>query len=346
MKQIISLSILISIMSAGCGNKAQKLSQAQEVFRQGSELTSTGSVPDMLKAKELFKQSVTIDSTFAPGYAQIAITNASLAGDWNYLSPEKAYPEAIIASDRSIALDENLAAGYLAKALIAQYHYWNWSEAEANYEKGIALDPSNVELIIKSAWLKYFLNKQAEAQEMIEKAGQLDPDSPGFRSFLVFDLVYSERFDEARKYIMNDIDANPDDPYNYWVMSILCSKEGSHNEAIDNLNIQIPLMKGDIADELALSGYNYGRLGKTEEALAKLAALDELAAGGVYVSPVAKAWVFCGINDKDSAMHYLEKAYQQRDNRMGLDLLSFSFIYEPIAGDPEFTELLKKSNLQ
>ena len=129
-------------------------------------------------------------------------------------------------------------------------------------------------------------------------------------------------------------------------MFILCSKEGSHNEVIDNLNIQIPLMKGDIADELALSGYNYGRLGKTEEAQAKLAAPDELAGGGVYVSPVAKAWVFCGINDKDSAMHYLEKADQQRDNRMGLDLLSFSFIYESIAGDPESTELLKKSNLQ
>jgi tetratricopeptide (TPR) repeat protein len=215
MKQIISLSILISIMSAGCGNKAQKLSQAQEVFRQGIELTSTGSVPDMLKAKELVRQSVKIDSTFAPGYAQIAITNASLAGDWNYLSPEKAYPEAITDSDRSIALDENLAAGYLAKALIEQHHYWNLSEAEAYYEKGIALDPANVELIIKSAWLKYLISKQAEAQEMIEKAGKLDPDSPGFRSFLVFDLVYSERFDEARKHIMNDINANPDDPYSY-----------------------------------------------------------------------------------------------------------------------------------
>jgi hypothetical protein len=105
------------------------------------------------------------------------------------------------------------------------------------------------------------------------------------------------------------------------------------------------MMKGDIADELALLGYNYGRLGKPDEALAQLARLDEAASNGIYVSPVEKAWIYCGVNDKENALANLEKGFEQRANRMGFDLLFYSFIYQPIADDPRFIELLKKSNL-
>lgn len=346
MKHLILAGILVLLLAAGCSNKSKIRSQAQEFYQQGIELLGTGAVNDLLNAIDLFRKSVQIDSTFAAGYAQIAITNAYLAGNYNFLSPEKAYSEAIPAADKAVTLDADLAEGYVAKALIDQYHNWRWLEADRNLKRALEIEPDNVEILLENGWSEIILNKPEEAGKMYEKAKQLSPDSPRVRSFLVFEMIYSGRFDEARKHILDVINTNPQDAYGYWDMAVLCSKEGSHEEAIKNLNIQIPLMKGDIADELALLGYNYGRIGKTDDALAQLTRLDEAAANGIYVSPVDKAWIYCGVNDKENALVNLEKGFEQRANRMGFDLRFYSFIYQPIADDPRFIELLNKSNLQ
>ena len=105
-------------------------------------------------------------------------------------------------------------------------------------------------------------------------------------------------------------------------------------------------MKGDEVDEVALLGNLYGRTGRRGQALEMLERLDELSSQGKYVSPALKAWVYSGLNDRDEAILWLTKGYEARAHRMGLSIIEFKFVFEPIADDPWFKELLRKMNLE
>ena len=126
---------------------------------------------------------------------------------------------------------------------------------------------------------------------------------------------------------------------------------GKYDDAIKHLQIQISLMRGDEVDEaevdeVALLGNLYGRTERRAQALQMLERLDELSMQGKYVSPALKAWVYSGLNDRDKAILWLTKGYEARAHRMGLDIIYFKYVFEPIADDPRFKELLRKMNLE
>ena len=64
-------------------------------------------------------------------------------------------------------------------------------------------------------------------------------------------------------------------------------------------------MEGDLADEVAILGHAYGRLGREVDALEALAELDALPEQGRYVSPVNRARIYVGLGDNDEAMALL-----------------------------------------
>ena len=105
-------------------------------------------------------------------------------------------------------------------------------------------------------------------------------------------------------------------------------------------------MKGDEVDEVALLGNLYGRTGRRAQALEMLERLDELSRQGKYVSPALKAWIYAGLKERDKAILWLTKGYETRAHRMGLDIMWFKYVFEPIADDPRFKELLRKMNLE
>jgi Tfp pilus assembly protein PilF len=352
MKKLLSLTANISLMLIflnalvySCATKNDAREQADKLYKQGLELAEKGGVPNMIEAAALYKKSFEADSSFANAYAAYANTYASLGGGFNYLSPEKVIPEIKFAADKAVALDPNLAWGWVAKANVELLSTWDWT-AFGNYlKKAVDLDPNNATLLI---WYTNYLDmmkRSDEAKQFEERAMKITPENQVVINYTRYKMAKAGEFEKVKQSIKKDIEANPKDPYPYWQMAVLCSREGKPEEALANLAIQIPLMNGDIADEVALSGFNLGRMGKTEEAMAELKKLDELAEKGTYVSPALKAWVYAGLNNKDEAMAFLEKGYNERAFRMGLDLNGFSFIFKSLEDDPRYIELMKKMKL-
>jgi tetratricopeptide (TPR) repeat protein len=86
-------------------------------------------------------------------------------------------------------------------------------------------------------------------------------------------------------------------------------------------------------------GYVYGISGYRDKAQEVLSYLDKLTMTR-YVPPSAKAFIYIGLGEKDTALDHLDKAYEERDIEM--IFLNVDPPLFPLRSEPRFLALLKK----
>jgi len=295
------------------------------------------------QAIEYFERAIALDSTFALGYAGLALAYNDLGGDYNTIAPEDTWPKVREYVAKALALNEGLAEAYTALALVKRHYKWDWPGAEREFKKAIELNPNSLEVLLPYVLFLADARRHDDAGALYEKIIKLDPNS---KSHPIRAVFHSGRVEDAIQLTLIEIKSQPEQPYLHWRLALWYTEVGKYDDAIKHLKIQIPLMKGDEVDEVALLGNLYGRTGRRAQALEMLERLDELSRQGKYVSPALKAWVYSGLNDRDEAILWLTKGYEARAHRMGLDIIWVKFVFEPIADDPRFKDLLRKMNLE
>jgi hypothetical protein len=61
--------------------------------------------------------------------------------------------------------------------------------------------------------------------------------------------------DHAKQEVAELIASDPENPGGYWVSANIHAQVGDYEQAAEHLQTQIPLMDGDIVDEVALLGH-------------------------------------------------------------------------------------------
>ena len=318
-------------------------SAAYENYLLGRHYYWLGQEWNLKKAVEYFEKAVELDSTFALGYAGLALAYSNLGGTYNILAPEDTWPKVREYAAKALALNEGLAEAHSALALVKRRYDWDWAGADREFLRAMELNPNSLSVLWNYAWFLFDRGRNDEAVALFEKAGKLNPNT---RGVAIHGVYASGRVEEAIQLTLIESQAEPEEINWHWDLAKYYTEVGKFDDAIKHLQIQIPLMKGDEVDEVALLGNLYGRTGRREQALEMLERLDELSSQGKYVSPALKAWIYSGLNDRDKAILWLTKGYETRAHRMGLDIIEHKFVFEPIAGDPRFKDLLRKMNLE
>jgi SLT domain-containing protein len=98
------------------------------------------------------------------------------------------------------------------------------------------------------------------------------------------------------------------------------------------------------ADPPALASIAYidARLGKKDEARKILGQLMETSKKQ-YVASIEIAAIFAGLDDADSAMLWLEKAYRQRESQV--PFIKSDDRFNPLNSDPRFQDLIRRLGL-
>jgi adenylate cyclase len=315
---------------------------ANEEYLLGMEYYQQGG-SNLRQAIDHFTRSVDLDSTFALGYAGLARAHASIGGQFNVLSPEQTFPKAKEAAEKAVALDDDLAEAHLAQAYVKDLGDWDWTGAEREYQRALELDSANVEILTSYAWFLVNTKRADEAAALVEKARDLAPAA--WTATAQLDYLITGNAVGPVQLVKDLIEADPNNPAGYWWLGNIYTQEGDFEGAAEQLQKQIPLMEGDVVDEVALLGHVYGRMGREEDARRMLERLDELSDEGRYVSPVLKAWIHSGLGEAEEAVAWLREGYEARAHRSGLQMNGFSFVYEPISEDPSFVSLLEEMGL-
>jgi TolB-like protein/Tfp pilus assembly protein PilF len=294
------------------------------------------------KGIEYLQQAIARDPTYALAYSGLADCYSSLA-DFGLVPAKEGYLRAKDAALKAVELDDTLAEAHGSLALIKSSYDWDWSGAEKEIRRAIELNPSYADahrLHAEVLWQTGRLNEAiAESKGNLE----LDPISLGNNVDLGVEYFLARQYDQAiaqeRKVL--ELDPNYIDAYYFRGMAYV--KKSMYKEGMAEFEKGVAISPVD-TEALTGLGYGYAVTGRTVEAHRILDKLNELSKHE-YISPVWRAKIYAGLEDKDKAFEWLEKAFEDR-SIVSVGYIKTNPMFDPLRSDPRFADLLRRTNLQ
>ena len=309
--------------------------EAYRAYLQGQYFIARGQdKQDLDKALSYADQALKLDANYAPAWAQrsqVLRTMANLA----LIENTEAFHRARESAQKAIALDPNLAGGYLAMAMIQINHDWDWEGADVSLRKAGMLEPGSSEVLRDRAILARVLGSVDEAIELYKQAIALDPLKANFHLALGYELYIGGRYEEARDALQRAQDLNPQLSSLHLIRGLILLAEGRPQEAraeMENETDEWGKWTGE-----PLANYTLGRLEESDGALKKLIATYQ----NDCAFEIAEVYAYRGETDK--AFEWLDRAYRQRDP--GTPELKTGPLMRSLRQDPRYAELLKRMRL-
>ncbi len=314
--------------------------EAYEAYLKGRYFWNKRTPDGLKNAIDYFNQAVEKDPNYARAYAGLADSYA-LAGDWKYavLVPKEAYSKAKAAAAKAIALDGTLGEAHVSLAFCLDNFDWDWGSAGKEFARGIELSPGYATGHDWYGWHLAALGRNREAVAEVEKAESLDPLSLIINADLAEELLVAHRYDEAIKQSRKTTYLDPFFAPAHFVLGQALNQKQNYNEGIGELRKAIELSPGSTAFTANLA-YAYAVSGRRDEAVKILNDLKNRSPQSFSNAPEI-AMVYVGLNDKNQAMAWLEKAYAERFSPWILMRPCF----DPLRTDPRFHSLLQRVGL-
>lgn len=313
---------------------------AHELYLKGRHLWNQRTAPSVRAAVEFFERAIDRQPRYAPAYAGLAEAYIIL-GAMAEMAQSESYSRARVAASTALEIDDALPEAHTALAAILGEYYWEFTDAEAHFKRALALSPSNTTALHWYSDHLMFMGRTAEAVRAAEAAQRLDPISPVVNVNLGMQLLRVGRFDEAAVRARQTFELFPDFLRAYVPLGLACTHQRKFSEAIDAFE-RFRALAGETPDALGLLGYAHARAGDHARAREALAALDRLAQTR-HVPAYERAVIYAGLDDRDAAFEWLERAISARE--WIVLLLNVDPIFEPIRSDARFTPLIAKVGL-
>jgi DNA-binding winged helix-turn-helix (wHTH) protein/Flp pilus assembly protein TadD len=291
----------------------------------------------LTRAIEHFQRAVQIDPTFAPAYSGMADCYATL-GYLSSLAPSEAFSLARRYAAKALELDKSLAEAHASLGFVKLYFDWDWADAEADFQRAIALDPNYAP---SREWYSIFLlaaGRPEDGFREIQLARQPDPLSLPVNTDLGFHYYYTGRYGEAVKQLNFVLELNKEFPPAHLWLGRTYQELGRLNDAL----AEFQRVDGKLPEwpvSIAARGYVAGLAGRTDEAQNTLTELRRLA-GKKFVTSYGVALVYAGLGQKDSAFAWLDKAFDERSH--WLIWLRLDPRWKELRSDPRFAELVRR----
>ena len=312
--------------------------QAYQLYLQGRHCYLRYTAEGSRRGIEYFEQAVAKDPNYALAYAALAMVYTELA-ETGSLRPGEAYARARDASAKALALDLGLGEAHCMLAYITAVCDFNWVSAEQEFKRALELTPNSADTYDLYGRMCLALERNDEALAMERRAQELDPLA--HRADVARALLRAGRYDEALQAATHAVELDPHYARAHATLGWAYLKKGIVKQGVAELEIAVSLSPGDTL-WLAQLGQAYGMVGDVARARNVLHQLEELARQR-FVSPYHIAFVYTGLGEQDSAMDWLERAYEDRSGPVYS--VKGSFLFTTLHGHPRFIALLRKMNL-
>lgn len=342
MQNEVARAIAGEIQVALTPQEQARLTSAGEVNPQAHDALIRGlyygNKGENQKGLDSLQQAVALDPGYAAAHAALAQFYIEL-GNGSHLPPGAAYAKAKSEALRSVELDENLAEAHQALAELHHYYDWDFPSAEREYKRAIELKPGDAQILSRYAFFLCHTGKHDDAIREAKRAQDLDPLSLVVSTNLGIMLHYSRRYDQAIAQYRKVLEFEPNDTTQarYQLARVYMTKR-MFPEAlaeIEKMRAESPL-DDNLTSLLAMA---YGFQGKKSEATKLITSLEDKQRRE-YLRPYILAEDYAALGDKNHAMEWLEKAYEERDD--WINWIKVDPNLDVLREDPRFAALLRR----
>jgi TolB-like protein/Tfp pilus assembly protein PilF len=309
--------------------------EAFRLYLKGTHQNARYNEDGYRKAIEYFKQAIEIDPSYALPYLGIADAY-NIAADW-YLPPKESLPRSNAAALKALELDDSLAGAHYLLGVNAFWHDWDWAAVEKETRRASELDPQ-----YPPYYGTYLASMRRFDEAISTQEARLakNPLDPIISNDLELIYLFARQYDKAIEQTGKTLELDPNFWQSYYVLGLARVKKGEYQEATTALEKArlmdgSPSIRGYLGHVYAVSG----RRADAENVLQELKVLS----GKRYVSAYCISMIYAGLNDKDAAFEWLEKAYNARASAMAQ--LAVDPVFDNLRTDPRFKDLLKRMNL-
>ena len=310
---------------------------AHDAYLKGRYFWNRRTEQDLLRAIQLFQEAIDKDPKYAPAYSGVADAYIML-GNWRFLRPSEAYPKAKAAAQQALAIDPELADATASLAFASFLYDWDWTGAEKEFQRAIALNPNYASAHHYYAVYLMCAGRRDEALQQIQIAEKLDPLS------LIISAVHAWLYELAGDYdaamrqgsAVVDMDRDYAPAHLYIGKAQLQKHEYSSaianfKEAIDSGNTSLEFLTA-LAEAHALAG-------DRKAAMREIARMKEVATHR-YVSAYEFAQVNAALGDREASIRELQTALDEHFPWMVL--LGTEPEFASFHNDPRFQNILHR----
>jgi len=306
--------------------------EAHNQYLLGRQFFERGTLDGFRRAAEAYRRAVELDPRYAGAYAGLAIAESYVADPSGDAAGQQ---RALAAADKAVELAPDEADAYAARGYMRLRRTWDWSGAQADFEKALTYDSTNSALQWLYARLLDDFGRLPEAIVAAKKATELDPLSASAWLVLSWNLTENRQFAAAHEALRRALEIQPESPMALASLGGLQLEEGNATEALTTYR---QVSDGEVRlFGVAMAEHTLGHAKESQQAL------DQFIANAGQAKAYEIAMLYAWRGEKDKAFEWLDRAYQQHSS----DLYGFrnDAVFASLRGDARFAAMLRKMNL-
>jgi tetratricopeptide (TPR) repeat protein len=306
----IAREVSHAIAAALSRTPARRYSQdpeAYHAFKRGQHQWTSCFEGGWRPAIEHFRHAIDLDPQFA--LAHVALANAyNFLGFYALVKPSLAFAVARRSAERALAINPALGPAFIEFALARFGGEWDWDGAEQAFRQGLALDSANPLAHVYYSWLLMLLGREDAALTEAARGHALAPASRLMAGARAQTMYLGHRYDEAIELCDDCLRFDPQYVFAVHLRGLCYLAKSIRDEAVADLEQAVALSRR-APFYMGLLGRCYGEFGMREQALSLV---DELRRqpDETYVPPQCYVFIYAGLGERERALEYQEKAYE------------------------------------
>ena len=310
--------------------------EAYNLYLKGTYCWQMMTLEGYRKASEYFEQALEKDPNYALAYVGFA-TVKIVSTAYGDVPPNEAFPKAIEHINKALKIDNTLDGAYSALGVINTFYYWNWKEAENNFQHALQLNPNSSLIHIYYSFLLTTTGRHEEAIAEARRAQQLDPLSGFINTFTGIAYTFAGQFDMAIKELQMTLTVSPNYFFAHNQLGLAYFGKSMLNEGVAELEKAVELSGGNpLASAFLVLGYYLLRKKDLAErlfnTLLKRSETEYVPATSLYV-------IYRFRGEEEMALKWLRKACSEHDTAL------LWYRARRIRGDSKYMALLKEMGL-
>jgi adenylate cyclase len=307
--------------------------EAYDVYLRGRHDFDRFDKPGLESAAGYFQQALELDPAFIRAAEWLALAQL-VPAELNWVPSREGYERARASVERGLTLNPKSGGLHSLMALILGHYDWNWSAAEQEAKRAVALDPRDAGVLENAGDVYFCLGRWDEAARLLTASLAIDPLFPATHWLLADTRIRSGRFPEAEAEFHKVLEISPSAVGVHFNLGRILLFEGRLEAALAEMRRETT---GRRNWGLALVYHRMGRKAESDAALQEYT--NERADDDSY--GIADAHAYRG--EVDQAFAWLDRAYRHRET--GLIYIKGNPVFKTVEADPRYKAFLRKMNL-